>query len=249
MGSQRRFATKCSTIPETFGYEHPVPPNVKAYIKNNVQLRRMGLADPLPVQQQNTSASVKNQIPAPFDMWPSSIYSTTPLDKITSRDIELSRRAWAAIRCIKPQDQFSSLNLSERTKESSDNVPLFLSQRDTAGGEGLERFEPTLLMKRFERWRKEVQEEEHLPDDDLDADLGALDLEEDLQLLEEEGEFLFRNQLDIEDYKGLCTRHGLQHMLKSSAGEGRLSIHTDNGYELQLKGSYITVNIGWLLFE
>lgn len=231
MISQNRFGTKSLTIPASFGYEHPVSFNVKTYLHNNLQLRRMGIADPC-LAQQDTSASFKNQTLAPFDMWPSAIYSTTPLDKITSQDIELSRGAWASIRCIKPQYQFSSSNLPERAKQSSDNVPLFLSQRDTGCGEGLERFEPTLLMKRFERWRVKVQDEQYLPDDDLDSDLGALDLDEDLRLLEEEGEFLFKNQMDIEDYKSLCERHGLQRMLKTSVGEGRLSSQTDNDHVL-----------------
>lgn len=218
--SQHQLATGNLSIQAALNYEQPVPTNVKSYLGNNLQLRFMGLVDSSPVHQQDTYASVKDLIPAPFDIWPSAIYSSTPSDKITSGDAELNRRAWPAIRCIKPQDQLTSSNASERTKEPSDNVPLFLSQRETDSGGGLERFEPTLLMKRFKRWSGEVLDEQHLPDD-LDADLGALDLEEDLRLLEEEGEFLFRNEMDVEDYKGLCARHGLQRILKAAAGEGK----------------------------
>ncbi|KAF9141262.1 hypothetical protein BG015_001353 [Linnemannia schmuckeri] len=219
LGGQNWFATKSSSIPSTLHYEQPLSTNVKAYLRNNFQLRRMGLAYPSPVQKQGTSAPINDIMLAPFDVWPSAIHSVTPSDKITSEGTEHNCRAWAAIRCIKPRDQFSSSTMSERTKEPSDNVPLFLSQKETDSGKGLERFEPTLLMKRFERWR-EVQDEQHLPDD-FDADPGALDLEEDLRLLEEEGEFLFRNEMDLEDYKSLCARHDLQRMLKTTSGEGR----------------------------
>ncbi|KAF9123634.1 hypothetical protein BGX30_001327 [Mortierella sp. GBA39] len=223
--SQHRLPAGNLSIQAALNYEQPVSTNVKSYLCNNLQLRRMGLADSSPVHQ-DTYASAKDLIPAPFDIWPSAIYSSTPSDKITSGDAELNRRAWPAIRCIKLQDQFTSSNTSERTKEPSDNVPLFLTQRETDSGEGLERFEPTLLMKRFKKWRGEVQDEQHLPDD-LDADLGALDLEEDLRLLEEEGEFLFRNEMDVEDYKGLCAKHGLQHMIKAAAGEGWTALNAD----------------------
>ncbi|KAG9071247.1 hypothetical protein KI688_008793 [Linnemannia hyalina] len=216
--SQYRLAAGNLSIQAALSYEQPMFTNVKSYLCNNLQLRRMGLADSSPVHQQDTCAPAKDLIPAPFDIWPSAIYSSTPSDKITSGDAELNRRAWPAIRCIKLQDQFTPSNTSERTKEPSNNVPLFLTQRETDSGEGLERFEPTLLMKRFKKWRGEVQDEQHLPDD-LDADLGALDLEEDLRLLEEEGEFLFRNEMDVEDYKGLCPKHDLRRMLKAASGE------------------------------
>ncbi|KAF9539024.1 hypothetical protein EC957_005853 [Mortierella hygrophila] len=216
--SQHRLAAGNLSIQAALNYEQPVSTNVKSYLCNNLQLRLMGLADSSPVHQQDTCAPAKDLIPAPFEIWPSAIYSSTLSDKITSGDAELNRRAWPAIRCIKLQDQFTSSNTSERTKEPSDNVPLFLTQRETDSGEGLERFEPTLLMKRFKKWIREVQDEQHLPDV-LDADLGALDLKEDLRILEEEGEFLFRNEMDIEDYKGLCAKHGLQRMLKAAAGK------------------------------
>ncbi|KAF8944288.1 hypothetical protein BGZ47_004429 [Haplosporangium gracile] len=218
LSGQNRFATKSSSIPTTLHYEQPVSTNVKAYLHNNLQLRRMGLTDPSSMQKQATPAPVKDIMLTPFDAWQSAIHSTTPSDKIASEDAEQSRGAWAAIRCIKPRDQFSASTISEQTKAPSDNVPLFLSQKETDSGEGLERFEPTLLMNRFGRWR-EAQDKQHLPDV-LDADLGALDLEEDLRLLEEEGEFLFRNKINVEDYKDLCARHSLQHMLKTASDEG-----------------------------
>ena len=219
--NQHRLAAGNLSIQTALSYEQPVSTNVKSYLNNNLQLRLMGLADSSPVHQQDTYAPAKDLIPAPFDIWPSAIYSSTPADKITSGDAQLNRRAWPAIRCIKQQDQFTPSNTSGRTKEPSDNVPLFLSQGETSSGEGLERFEPTLLMKRFKKWKGEIQDEQHLPDE-FDADLGALDLEEDLRLLEEEGEFLFRNEMDVKDYKDLCTRHGLQRILKAAAGEGKL---------------------------
>ncbi|OAQ27167.1 hypothetical protein K457DRAFT_21390 [Linnemannia elongata AG-77] len=216
--SQHRLTAGSLSMQAAFSYEQPVSINIRSYLRNNLQLRRMGLANSSPAHQQGTHAPARDLVLAPFDIWPSAKYSSTPSDKITSEDAELNRRAWPAIRCIKPQDQFTSSDTSVQTKEPSDNVPLFLSQRETDSGKGLERFEPTLLMKRFKKWTEEVQEEENLPDD-LDIDLGALDLEEDLRLLEEESEFLFRNGMDIEDYKGLCARHGLQRMLNAAAGE------------------------------
>ncbi|KAG0274875.1 hypothetical protein BGZ95_009396 [Linnemannia exigua] len=165
----------------------------------------MGLAGTESPQQNLTAAY--------FKKWSSAHYSTTPSDKIISRDAALHRKAWPAIHCIKKSDQFISSNMPERTKEPSDNVPLFLSQREPGGGEGLEKFEPTILMKRFKKWQ-EVQDELHLPNG-LNTDLETLDADEDLRLLEEEGEFMFRHNLDLEDYKGLCEKHRLQHVLQT----------------------------------
>ncbi|KAF9129070.1 hypothetical protein BGW39_004497 [Mortierella sp. 14UC] len=213
MGGQHRHATTNLPVPPALSYEQPASSNVKAYLHNNLQLRRMGLAGTDSPPQKTPTTFIANLITsklelfkdlasAHLDKWPSALYSTALSDKIISRETELRRRAWPAIHCIKKRDQFSSSNMSDRTKEASGNVPLFLNQRGNNEWEGLERFEPTILVKRFKKWR-EAQDELHLPDDH-DADLEALDIEDDLRLLEEEGEFLFRSNLGVEDYKSLC---------------------------------------------
>ncbi|KAG0370587.1 hypothetical protein BGX24_001977 [Mortierella sp. AD032] len=225
IGGRHRYSTSNLPVPAALNYEQRAPASIKTYLHNNHQLWRMGLAGTESPQQNSPTTSIANSTsstPAPlkdlnsthFNMWSSAHYSTTPSDKIISRDTELNRKAWPAIHCIKKSDQLSSSNMPNRTKESSDNVPLFLSQREPDRGEGLDRFEPTILMKRFEKWRN-AQDELHLSGS-LDNDLKALDVDEDLRLLEEEGEFLFRNNLNLEDYKGLCEKHRLQRVLQTT---------------------------------
>ncbi|KAF9903804.1 hypothetical protein EC991_003362 [Linnemannia zychae] len=160
----------------------------------------------------------KNLASTRLNKWPSAIYSTTPSDKIISLETELRRRAWPAIRCIKRCNQFTSSSTSDRAKAPSDNVPLFLSQQENNEGNELQRFEPTILMKRFKKW-KEAQDELQLPAGH-DTDLELLDIETDLQRLEEEGDFLSRNNLSVEDYKGLCNKHCLQRVFRATSGEG-----------------------------
>ncbi|KAF9093687.1 hypothetical protein BGX23_003029 [Mortierella sp. AD031] len=236
MGSEYQFATRGLPVPTPLGYERLAPTSVRAYLHNNLQLIRIGLATSCPPQQHAPTTPFFNSTPSaslplmdlissPFDIWPSAVYSATQLDKITSRDTELSRRAWPAIHCIKTRDQFSSLNMPERNnKEHSDNVPLFLNQRNTEEG-GLERFQPTLLMSRFEKWR--MAQDRVCPPDVPDDDPEVLDIEDDIRLLEEEGEFLFSNQIGLGTYKGLCTKHGLQRALKTAPTEGAVDTIMD----------------------